>query len=80
MVTDAAFTPLKSLRQLKAGDTIRSRVSGNAYLVTAVYGEWAVALDTIRISDPAEWLVLRRHRVHRRGWRRDRAEAGGGDA
>lgn len=63
---DPHFKPVTNIREdLRAGDIIRNTVSANAYVVTAVFSNFAIAVDTIHVSNPDEWLVLRRHRVRR---------------
>lgn len=66
MIHDPHFKPVTNIRaDLRAGDIIRNKTSGNAYVVTANYGDSAIAIETIQIRRPDQWLVLRRHRVRR---------------
>lgn len=43
--------------KLHRGDIVRS-ASGRTYIVTAHYGEHAIAVDAIDISNPQEWILV----------------------
>ena len=42
---------------LKRGDIIKNRLSGNTYVVDSNYGEWASAVTVQDITNPSEWMV-----------------------
>lgn len=43
--------------KLTRGDIVRS-ASGRSYIVSAHYGEHAIAVDAIDISNPQEWTLI----------------------
>ena len=45
---------------LQPGDLIRHRESGEALVVTASYGNRVTAVRTYDVTNPGEWLVVRR--------------------
>lgn len=46
------------ISNLKRGDIVIHRRSENNYVVTANYGSYAIAIDSIHISNEDEWVVL----------------------
>ena len=66
-MNDPYYLPVKNIRaDLRTGDIIRNTISANAYVVTAVFSNFAIAVDTIHVHNPHDWMVLRRHRVRRK--------------
>jgi hypothetical protein len=59
MVPANEFVEFEAIMQLKTGDIIRSRLSGEAYVVTGQYGGRATAVKTVDVTNPDEWLVMR---------------------
>ena len=51
-----------SLTDLKTGDIIRSRFSGDVYVVMENYGNYTVAVRTVNVSNPCEWCLVVRNR------------------
>lgn len=49
----------ENVMQLKTGDIIRSRLTGEGYVVTGQYGDRATAVRTVDVTNPDEWLVMR---------------------
>ena len=47
------------VRDLQAGDIVQSRGSGMAYIVTANYGDCAIAVRTAHVTNPSEWILVR---------------------
>lgn len=50
---------------LKPGDIIQHRSTGESYVVTANYGDYAIAVRTVHVSNPDEWLVVGRSVIGR---------------
>lgn len=46
------------LKNLGTGDLVRHKTSSRAALVTANYGDHAVAVQTHHITNPDEWLLV----------------------
>jgi hypothetical protein len=46
------------MRALRAGDIVRSKVTGEAYIVTAPYGERITAVRSADVTNPDEWDVV----------------------
>ena len=46
------------LHELRRGDIVRHRGSGDSYVITEPCGPWATAVRTIRVSNPSEWLLV----------------------
>ena len=42
---------------LQPGTIVRHRMSGDAFVVTANYREYAIAVRTQHISNPEEWTI-----------------------
>lgn len=53
------WVDLEHIAQLKSGDIIRGKSSGEAYVVTGQYGSHATAVKTVDVSHASEWLVMR---------------------
>lgn len=49
---------VQNIKELERGDIIRHNGSGNSYVITSVYGEYAIAVDTIHVSNPNEWSIV----------------------
>mgnify|MGYP001108463121 CR=1 FL=1 len=49
---------VSKVSQLKRGDIVKNRLSGNTYVVDSNYGERASAVTVQDITDPSEWIVL----------------------
>lgn len=54
------FKPVKSIKDVKLGLVVRGRASGEAYIVTANYGDRATAVRTQDITNPDEWEIENR--------------------
>jgi hypothetical protein len=50
---------LESIADLKPGDIIRGKSSGQVYVVTANYGNHVTAVASADVTNPGEWLVMR---------------------
>jgi len=50
----------KELRNLQAGDIVRSKSGSEGYIITGSYGNRAIGVRTIDITNPSEWdLVIK---------------------
>jgi hypothetical protein len=49
----------EQMKRLQPGDIIRGKVSGEAFIVTANYGERVTAVKTVDIKCSSEWDVIR---------------------
>lgn len=58
-LTEGKWQVVDQLSSLERGDIIRSRASKNSYVVESVYGRHATAVNTVNISNPEEWEVLK---------------------
>ncbi len=47
----------EELKTLKPGTHLRSRATGELYMVTGNYGERATAVATVDITQPVEWEI-----------------------
>jgi hypothetical protein len=54
---------IMTIADLRVGDIIRGKASGDSYVVTAIYGDRATAVRTMDVTNPAEWERV--ERVHR---------------
>lgn len=59
MVPANEFVEIDAIAQLKTGDIVRSRLTGEGYIVTGQYGDRATAVRTVDVTSPSEWLVMR---------------------
>ena len=59
MIPANEFVEFENIMQLKTGDIIRSRLTGEGYVVTGQYGGRATAVKTVDVTNPSEWLVMR---------------------
>ncbi|MGH6977951.1 MAG: helix-turn-helix domain-containing protein, partial [Brevundimonas sp.] len=50
------------MRMLQVGDIVRHRANADSVVVTANYGSHAIAVRTVRISNPHEWTRISRGR------------------
>lgn len=64
------------LKNLQAGDIIQSRTYGLSYIVVANYGNHVTAIRTADITNPDEWVLVKKSTQQsvqlnalRRGWR-----------
>lgn len=48
----------KEYGNLKEGDIVREKLSGLAYIVTAKYGGYIIAVRTVSIMSPADWDLV----------------------
>ncbi len=48
----------KSMTDFKRGRVVRNTLSGESYVVTGNYGDHALAVRTVDISNPAEWEIV----------------------
>jgi hypothetical protein len=71
-VTDEEF------KQLQPGDVVRHRGSSTSYVVTVNYGHYVVAVRTVSMSSPSEWMVVRPSKPHDRDASNDSPRTGGG--
>jgi hypothetical protein len=53
------WVPLEHVAELKTGDIIHGRLSGDAYVVTGQYGGRATAVRTVDVTNPNEWMLMR---------------------
>jgi hypothetical protein len=53
------MTP-KDMKSLDRGDLVRSKWEGRTYVVSANYGDRVTAVDTIDITNPSEWQLIRK--------------------
>lgn len=44
--------------QLKQGDIVRGKLSGESYVVTANYGDYVIAVRTAHLAQPSEWDLI----------------------
>lgn len=51
-------TEIKSIKELKSGDVVVSKVTGLAYIVHENYGDRATAVRTADITNPIEWELF----------------------
>lgn len=49
---------LMSIAELKTGDVVQGKSSGLSYVVTDNYGDHAIAVRTMHVSNPSEWLLV----------------------
>lgn len=49
---------LKKISQLKSGDIVKNKGSAYGYVITANYGNYAIGVRTIHISNPNEWEIV----------------------
>ena len=54
----------KEFRNLQVGDIVRGRISGMAFIVTDNYGDRAVAVRVVELTNPCEWLLVRKYGDH----------------
>lgn len=53
---------MSNVSEFREGTIIRSKLTGMAYVVTANYGGYAIAVRTQHVSNPDEWeIVAPRH-------------------
>lgn len=50
------FVSLSHISELEVGDIIQSKLDGKGYVVTGNYGNFAIAVKQMYISNPSEWL------------------------
>lgn len=49
------------IANLKRGDIVQNKASGHSYVITSVYTVYAIAVTTIHISNPDEWLLVNKN-------------------
>lgn len=54
-----------ALMQLRTGDIVKSKFSGETYIVTANYGNRVTAVKTVDITHPNEWELIEEARYSR---------------
>ena len=47
------------VQNLREGNIIQHRLTGQTYVVTANYGKYAIAVRTMHVSNPAEWKLVK---------------------
>lgn len=47
------------IKKLKRGDIVRHRITGNSYVIDGNYGLYAIAIKSIQISNPNEWIKVK---------------------
>ncbi len=52
----------EELLHLQVGDIIRSRSSGQAYVITANYRDRIIAVRTVDVTNASEWVLARGER------------------
>lgn len=55
------YQQIEAITDLIPGDSVRDKVSGRVYLVTANFGARVTAVATADITTPNGWEVLRRN-------------------
>ncbi len=50
--------PAKSIKDFQPGTIIRHEHGSSGLLVTANYGDYAIAVRTQHIANPEEWLII----------------------
>ena len=48
---------LKNLDELSEGSIVRNKFSADAYIVVGIYGDFAVVVRQLLLTNPKEWLV-----------------------
>ncbi|HLO91555.1 MAG TPA: hypothetical protein VK172_10365 [Lentimicrobium sp.] len=59
------WKPVTDLSELERGDVICNLGSGNSYVVDANYGDTVTAVDTVQVSNPIEWVVMRKAEINK---------------
>lgn len=54
---DLKFIPVESISKLRVGQIIRNRYSNDSFVVTSVYGDIAIAVASIKVTNEFEWEV-----------------------
>ncbi len=49
----------KWLKKLKRGDIVQHKVSGCSYVVDGNYGLYTIAMRSVQISNPDEWIKVK---------------------
>jgi len=49
---------ITSITELKRGDIVFHVISGESYIIDGIYSDYAIGMQTIRISNPNEWLLI----------------------
>lgn len=49
---------LKRIEDLRSGDIVRGKATGNVFHVIAIYGDRATAVQVQDLTNPDEWEVL----------------------
>lgn len=50
--------PLTRIADLKRGDIIRHRGTGETYVIDATGGDRARAVTSVEVSNPGEWMLV----------------------
>ena len=51
---------IKSIKDLKRGDIVRNLSSRNTYVIDAIFGNYAIGVRIIHISNPDEWIKIKK--------------------
>lgn len=57
--------PVTHIAMLQPGDIIRHRGAAEAMVITANYGDHAIAVRTQLVTNPSEWLLVGKGPAHR---------------
>jgi len=49
---------IESISELERGDIVRHKSGGNSYVIDDNYGDYAIGVDTVHISNPCEWIKI----------------------
>ena len=47
-----------TIKDLQPGVIVYNRLSGTSYIISDNYGNYAVAVRTLHISNPSEWVIV----------------------
>lgn len=58
--SEIEFIPLKSISNLRVGDTIRHKDSESVYNVIYVQNNFALAIRRVHVTNPDEWEIIKK--------------------
>ncbi len=53
----------EEFKNLKQGDVVRGKYTGDSFVVTANYGRYVIAVRTVQLNTPDEWYLIRGVRI-----------------
>ena len=56
----------KELKDLQVGDIVRNKSGSEGYIITSNYGNRAIGVRTIDITNPSEWDLVVKVVAHQR--------------